>query len=248
MTARRMRCEIFLQLAARMESFFIFGGRRQHRKTKRQNIFYAAITSFYSIFKPKIFLLERNLHRQGWGISTASLNRHETMTRRIRHCAKDEAGFSFAELMVVIALIGILSAIALPSLLGNLPEKRLKNAARNLYSDMQRVRLQAVKENTSLTVTFDPDKDAYSYLISGTTKEVSLTEYGDVKFGCDAAPSLDGKSASETIESVAFSKTGTATSGIIFLGSSNVKACYAVEVTGIGTVKIRWQQDGGSWN
>ncbi|MCI5135937.1 MAG: prepilin-type N-terminal cleavage/methylation domain-containing protein, partial [Candidatus Electrothrix sp. AW2] len=38
-------------------------------------------------------------------------------------------GFSFVELMVVIALIGLLSAIGLPSLLRSLPEKRLQNAA-----------------------------------------------------------------------------------------------------------------------
>lgn len=178
------------------------------------------------------------------------------MTRQIQHCAKDEAGFSFAELMVVIALIGILSAIALPSLLGNLPEKRLKNAARNLYSDMQRARLQAVNLNKTVTATFNADGSYNLTFIeevggkkeTRTIKTGSLTEYGDVKFGCDAAPDLDGKSASETIESVAFSKTGTATSEIIFLGSNNVNACYAVEVTGFGAVKIRWQHKGGNWN
>ncbi|MCW5199375.1 prepilin-type N-terminal cleavage/methylation domain-containing protein, partial [Desulfobulbus sp. F1] len=72
----------------------------------------------------------------------------------IKKYAKNTAGFSFVELMVVIALIGMLSAIALPSLLGSLSEKRLKNAARNLYSDMQRARLQAVKKNKKLFVRF----------------------------------------------------------------------------------------------
>lgn len=149
---------------------------------------------------------------------------------------------------MVIAIIGVLSAIALPSLLGNLPEKRLKNAARNLYSDMQRARLQAVKENTPLTVTFDPDKGAYSYLVSGTTREVSLTEYGDVQFGCAGMTDWNGNAADAPTGSISFTKTGTATPFIIFLGSSNVKACYAVEVTGFGAVKIRWQQGSSSWN
>jgi len=178
-----------------------------------------------------------------------------------------EAGFSFAELMVVIALIGILSAIALPGLLGNLPEKRLKNAARNLYSDMQRARLQAVKENNSVTVTFNTDAKTYSYPVkeggATTTRTRNLIEYGDVQFGCagvtywnDKANTVPASGVVPDESNLIFTRTGTAVSDIdadaaeviIFLSSNNANACYAVDVTRFGAVKIRWQHDGGSWN
>jgi type IV fimbrial biogenesis protein FimT len=178
------------------------------------------------------------------------------MTRLIRQYAQDKAGFSLAELMVVIALIGALSAIALPSLLGNLPEKRLKNAARNLYSDMQRARLQAVKENNSVTVTFNTNAKTYSYPVkeggATTTRTRNLIEYGDVQFGCAGVTYWNDKANtvpdSGITGNITFSRTGTATSGVIFLGSNNVNACYAVEVTQFGAVQIRWQHNGGSWN
>ncbi|WP_417913952.1 GspH/FimT family pseudopilin [Candidatus Electronema sp. JM] len=76
------------------------------------------------------------------------------MTRQLRHCAHKQAGFSFVELMVVIALIGALSAIALPSLLSGMAERRLKSAARGLLSDLQKARLLAVNLNKKVTVQF----------------------------------------------------------------------------------------------
>jgi type IV fimbrial biogenesis protein FimT len=66
----------------------------------------------------------------------------------------NERGFTATELLVVIAIIGVLAAIAIPSFSTMVPNYRLKAAARNLYSDMQKARLQAIKENTLVGVSF----------------------------------------------------------------------------------------------
>ena len=50
---------------------------------------------------------------------------------------KGVAGFSFVELMAVLAVFGVLSVIATPSILGKLPEKRVKSAARNLFGQTE---------------------------------------------------------------------------------------------------------------
>jgi len=74
------------------------------------------------------------------------------------------SGFTLVEAMIVVAVIGILSAIATPLILNWLPNIRVKAATQQLYSDMQRGRSLAIKNNTSVTLTF-----AVSAGCTGTT-------------------------------------------------------------------------------
>lgn len=73
---------------------------------------------------------------------------------RSRKLQKNEYGFSLIELLVVIGIIGILVAISFPNLLTSADDYRLKAAARDIYSDMQQARLQAIKGNTLVCLSF----------------------------------------------------------------------------------------------
>ena len=74
---------------------------------------------------------------------------------------KKQTGFTALELLVVIGIVAILSAIAIPNFFGWMPAKRLQSAAGDVQSALQTARLAAVKGNICVTVLFDPDNDNY---------------------------------------------------------------------------------------
>lgn len=63
-------------------------------------------------------------------------------------------GFTLMELLIVIAIIGILSAVAFPMITATLPKYRLRAAARELVIDFKKAKIEAVKRNRSVLLQF----------------------------------------------------------------------------------------------
>lgn len=67
------------------------------------------------------------------------------------------------ELMTVIGILAIVSAIAIPNIIGWMPKHRLSNGARSLLSAFELARLTAVKQPTAtVDINFDYNNDSYS--------------------------------------------------------------------------------------
>ena len=64
------------------------------------------------------------------------------------------AGFTLAELMVTIGVMLILMAIAMPRFLDTLPGLRLSDAARQVATDLQQLRMKAIAQNIPYQITF----------------------------------------------------------------------------------------------
>lgn len=76
------------------------------------------------------------------------------MRELVKGTKKRQKGFTLIEVIIVIAIIGILSAIAVPNFLSWLPNMRLKAASRDLYSHMMRAKMEAIKSNTPTLFNF----------------------------------------------------------------------------------------------
>lgn len=69
--------------------------------------------------------------------------------------ATDTSGFSLVEIIAVVALIGIMAAMALPGVLSEVDSLKLGMAARAVQSELQAARLKAVQANTYMRVRFN---------------------------------------------------------------------------------------------
>ena len=133
-----------------------------------------------------------------------------------------DAGFTLTELLVVLAIIGLLVA-AIPVLLQTaMPSTRSLAAARGLAQDLRVLRGQAIAGGAATAIRFD------------TAKQVYLLEPGDRKQSLpNAVPfSFDYLNASQ----IAFYPDGTSNGGTVFVGEGSLR--HRVAVDWLGRIKV----------
>ena len=90
------------------------------------------------------------------------------------------------ELAVTIAIIAVISLVAIPNFLKYPPKMRLNGATRVLASDLMSARIDAVKLNKSVYLEYSNDQAYQVAYLGNVLKSKSLTdEYQDVKISSD---------------------------------------------------------------
>jgi len=152
---------------------------------------------------------------------------------------KQSLGFTLTELMVIVAIIGILASIAVPSFQDMIERNRLKEAVESLKSDLMFARTEAIKRSQKVTVsrkTGDAGAWCYGLTINATCD-------------CAASPST---CEIKTVSGAGYTKTNIKSVWIADLGfdfrrgsSGTSNACFSstkytakVQTSNVGRVTI----------
>lgn len=154
-----------------------------------------------------------------------------------------EKGFTVLELMVVVACIAILAAVTGPSFLNYLRDAGLKKAVHQLSGDLSRIKSQAIRTQSVLTVNLN--QGANTYVCPNPNRTINLADYwGNPTFTVNPDGGSDVFSAA-----IAFNTRGL--SGLVPVVTTQAYLTgngrtYRVQVSAAGAVSIHeWR--GGAW-
>lgn len=117
------------------------------------------------------------------------------------------SGFTIIELMIAVAVVGVLAAVAMPSFNYTIQNNRVKTAASDAHMSLLLARSEAIKRNEKVKITLNTNGWQVAYYDSSTTSYVPITEKTDLSSDVNYDCYLGG-SAETLPQSVIFNRSG----------------------------------------
>lgn len=145
-------------------------------------------------------------------------------------------GFSIFEVLIVVAILSLAGAIAIPHLISWRSQMRLISAVNELRANLETAKALATKENTTITLQLEPSSGQYrmTYRDKDDAVVAIKTEQLPPEVRIDSthpAYTLTGHKTS-------FTSRGGADTGTIVLSNSNGQS-KKISISVIGKIEVR---------
>ncbi len=180
---------------------------------------------------------------------------------------KEPRGFTVMETTVVVAIAGIVLAMAVPNITNALREYRVNSSMRQLTDLIHRAKMQAIANNTQTSIGIDSANARAGIIVFNSDGTINHTDYVTLSTGTTfgrptgvTAPltgvvvnkdiSFPAQGTSTTVFQQNFNSRGfpvlnlAGTINVLYL--TNGRTYRAVTLNSVGEVR-RWMWDGSAW-
>ena len=79
---------------------------------------------------------------------------------------RHSSGFTLLELMITVAIVGIIAVGTIPNIIRWRNNQQVAQSARQIYSDLQTAKTEAIKNNRLACVSFDTGNNTYKVFLN----------------------------------------------------------------------------------
>jgi prepilin-type N-terminal cleavage/methylation domain-containing protein len=160
---------------------------------------------------------------------------------------RTQSGFSLIEVMVTMAIIGILTAIAIPSYLSWKPGYKLRDSVSQVRGDLNRAKMRAIETRKQCQIVFPADGSG-TYQINDGNRMMNSNDWGSLDKAGKLVSGVPFRNRTLTSSpqgtignavTVTFSPRGTATNKTINTVYPGTKGA-TITITIPGRIKTTW--------